>query len=395
MKEIRHRRPMASVTFQRVCKVFSDGTTAVSELDLHVEDGRFVVLLGPSGCGKTTTLRLLAGLEDLTSGNILLDGSVVNDLEPKDRDLAMVFQNYALYPHMTVEKNLGFSLKLRGVKRAEIRRAVSDVAALLGLDDLLRRRPRALSGGQCQRVALGRAIIRKPCAFLFDEPLSNLDAKLRMDMRAELRALHKRLRTTSIYVTHDQAEAMTLGEQVAVMCDGHLQQYAEPLEVYDRPANRFVAGFVGTPTMNFVDGDLTGRGLSLTFECPLGRLPLPAGHAARLATHPERRVTLGIRPESLVLCPPAAGSHDTAAFPATVRMIEPLGDRCYMHLDAEQDVSLVAAADPHQQFVVGDVVPLGFDIRAAHFFETGPVGRNLSPAHANPLINYLPPRPIP
>ena len=386
---------MASVSFQRVSKVFPDGTTAVSELDLHVEDGRFVVLLGPSGCGKTTTLRLLAGLEEVTSGKILLDGRVVNDLEPKDRDLAMVFQNYALYPHMTVEKNLGFSLKLRGVKRAEIRRAVSEVAALLGLGDLLKRRPRALSGGQCQRVALGRAIIRRPCVFLFDEPLSNLDAKLRTDMRTELKALHERLRTTSIYVTHDQAEAMTLGEQVAVLCEGRLQQFAAPLEVYDLPTNRFVAGFVGTPTMNFIDGNLTGGRTSLAFECPIGHLRLPAGHATRLVGHSGRPVTLGIRPEHLVVCPPAAGLDDAAAFPVSIRMIEPLGDRCYMRLDAEQGVSLVAAVDPYQGWGVGDVVPVGFDLRAAHFFEPGPAGRNLSSAHTNPLINYVRSRPTP
>ncbi|MEK6702663.1 MAG: sn-glycerol-3-phosphate ABC transporter ATP-binding protein UgpC, partial [Planctomycetota bacterium] len=251
---------MAQVNLQDVRKVYPNGYEAVKGFSLDIADGEFVVLVGPSGCGKSTTLRMVAGLEESSGGNISIGGRVVNDVHPKDRDIAMVFQNYALYPHMSVYKNMAFALKLRGVPKAEIDRRVMDAARTLGLEQLLDRKPKALSGGQRQRVAVGRAIVREPKAFLFDEPLSNLDAKLRVTTRAELKALHLRLKTTTIYVTHDQEEAMTLGDRIVVMSNGLIQQSGPPLEVYQKPANRFVAAFVGMPPMNFFDGVLEQPG---------------------------------------------------------------------------------------------------------------------------------------
>ena len=371
---------VASVLFQGVSKTYPGGARAVSDLTLRIDQGRFVVLLGPSGCGKTTTLRLVAGLEELTSGEILLADRVVSHLEPKDRDVAMVFQNYALYPHMTVEQNLGFSLKLRRMRRAEIKECVGGVAALLGLEHLLKRRPKALSGGERQRVALGRAIVRRPRVFLFDEPLSNLDAKLRLETRSELKALHQRLGTTTIYVTHDQEEALTLGQQVAVMRDGLLQQFAEPLQVYHRPANRFVAGFVGTPTMNFLDGKLTGGGANCLFEGEAASLPVPSHRAGQLSRYLERSLVLGIRPEHLALYAPDDQEEASAdRFRATVHLVEPLGDRSHVHLRTAEGVSLVARVESGQRLAVGDAVGLRVNMSAAHFFEPGPRGENISP----------------
>src|SRR5512138_2163374 len=250
---------MANVLLERVSKHF--GTVGVIDnLDLHVEDHEFLVLVGPSGCGKSTVLRLIAGLEDVTAGTIRIGGRVVNDVAPKDRDIAMVFQSYALYPHLTVHDNLAFGLKLRKLPKEEIKRRVKEAADILGIQDLLERKPRQLSGGQRQRVAVGRAIVREPKVFLFDEPLSNLDAKLRVQMRVELKKLHERLQTTIIYVTHDQVEAMTMGDRIVVMKDGLKQQVGAPLELYFRPANKFVAGFIGSPAMNFIEGDLVSEG---------------------------------------------------------------------------------------------------------------------------------------
>jgi multiple sugar transport system ATP-binding protein len=250
---------MAEVILENVTKVFPGGTVAVEEFSLNIRDQEFIVLVGPSGCGKSTTLRMVAGLEEATRGTIRIGNRVVNDVPPKDRDIAMVFQNYALYPHMTVYKNMAFGLRLRRFPKAEIDRRVREAAKILGIEELMDRKPRALSGGQRQRVAVGRAIVRQPQAFLFDEPLSNLDAKLRVEMRAELKRLHHRLKTTVIYVTHDQAEAMTLGDRVVVMNAGRVQQVAPPLVVYDFPVNRFVAGFLGTPAMNFIPGRLVAQ----------------------------------------------------------------------------------------------------------------------------------------
>ena len=249
---------MAEVSLQGVSKIYPGGVHAVRDVSLEIADGEFVALVGPSGCGKTTTLRMIAGLEDIDGGRISIGGKVVNEVHPRDRDIAMVFQNYALYPHMTVGKNMAFALKMRKVPKAEIARRVGDAARILGIEELLDRKPRQLSGGQRQRVAVGRAIVREPKAFLFDEPLSNLDAKLRVATRAELKALHQRLKTTTVYVTHDQEEAMTLGDRIVVMSKGVILQVGPPLEVYRKPVNRFVASFIGSPPMNFIDGRLDG-----------------------------------------------------------------------------------------------------------------------------------------
>jgi multiple sugar transport system ATP-binding protein len=304
---------MAEVLLDNVRKVYSNGHEAVKGVSLHIADGEFLVLVGPSGCGKSTTLRMVAGLEDATGGTIQIGGRVVNDVHPKDRDIAMVFQNYALYPHMTVAKNMGFALKLRGVPTADVDRRVAEAARMLGIQDLLDRKPKQLSGGQRQRVAVGRAIVREPRAFLFDEPLSNLDAKLRVTTRAELKGLHQRLKTTTIYVTHDQEEAMTLGDRIVVMSQGVIQQVGTPMEVYRHPANRFVAGFIGTPPMNFLDGQivrgsLPGGSGSYHFAQVGGtvRLGLTDAQALRLAKHEGQRVVLRH--------PPAGGLGHTDAF---------------------------------------------------------------------------------
>jgi len=371
---------MAKVSVQSVSKEYPGGVRAVRDLTFEVAGGTFVVLRGPSGCGKTTTLRLIAGLEEVTSGRILLGDRVVNDLDPKDRDVAMVFQHYALYPHMTVSQNLGFSLKLRGAKRAEIKSRVTEVAALLGLEKLLDRRPKALSGGERQRVALGRAIIRRPSVFLFDEPLSNLDAKLRLQTRTELKDLHRRLEATAIYVTHDQEEALTLGQLVGVMRDGELQQFDEPLRIYDRPANRFVAGFVGTPTMNFVDGRLTNGAAECTFQSPLGTLRLPAGTVSLLNCYCGHTLTLGIRPEHISIGSSRTDHPAGDVVPAVVQMVELLGDRAHLRLQTAAGTSLVAKTDSHCRLAVGDCVEVGIDAAEAHFFEPGPTGRNITPA---------------
>src|SRR6202162_786585 len=278
-----------------------DDVHAVKDVNLDIRDKEFMVLVGPSGCGKTTTLRMVAGLESISSGRVLIDDKVVNDLAPMDRDIAMVFQNYALYPHMSVYDNMAFALKMRKFARAEIAKRVNEAAEILGIHDYLKRKPRQLSGGQRQRVALGRAIVRHPQVFLFDAPLSNLDAKLRVQMRVELKNLHERLGTTAIYVTHDQVEAMTLGDRVVVMKDGWVQQVGEPLELYNNPANRFVAGFIGSPAMNFAAVTVTEANGSLMAENSGLRIKLPDQTAQRLRGHIGREVTLGVRPEDLTV----------------------------------------------------------------------------------------------
>jgi len=316
---------MAEVAFRNVRKSF-DGNLVLDDLDLEIADGEFVVLVGPSGCGKSTALRLLAGLEELSGGDILIGGRVVNELPPKDRDIAMVFQSYALYPHMSVRENMAFGLRIRKMPAAEIDRRVAEAAGVLAIAELLERKPRELSGGQRQRVALGRAIVRNPAVFLFDEPLSNLDAKLRVQMRAELSKLQKRLGTTTVYVTHDQVEAMTMGDRIALLHDGRLQQVGSPLDVYSEPANVFVATFVGTPPMNLLrgrvgeGGAVQGEGFELT---------LPATLAAR-AGEPGREVVIGVRPEHL-RHPEEAGGGPTAPLPLTVEVVELLGHETVVH----------------------------------------------------------------
>ncbi|MHC4704930.1 MAG: ABC transporter ATP-binding protein, partial [Planctomycetota bacterium] len=292
---------MARILLENVTKVFDGGIPAVCNFSLEVADGEFMVIVGPSGCGKTTTLRMIAGLEEITTGNIYIGEDIVNSISPKDRDIAMVFQNYALYPHMTVRQNMEFALRMRKVSQAETDRRIGEAARLLGIGRLLDRRPRALSGGQRQRVAVGRAIVRNPSAFLFDEPLSNLDARLRLAMRAELKELHRRLRTTTIYVTHDQAEAMSLGERICVMNDGAIQQIAAPVEIYDHPANKFVAGFLGTPPMNFLQGRIEAGGDTLYFTIGEDTVALPQQLKTTLGEYCDREMTLGIRPEDMSL----------------------------------------------------------------------------------------------
>ncbi len=319
---------MAKVLLENLSKHYNE-VVAVKDFDLEIPDKEFVVLVGPSGCGKTTTLRMVAGLEDITSGNIYIDGKVVNQLPPKDRDIAMVFQNYALYPHMTVYENMAFGLKLRKFPKEEIRQRVTEAAEILNIKELLDRKPKALSGGQRQRVAVGRAIVRKPKVFLFDEPLSNLDAKLRVQMRVELKKLHERLQTTIIYVTHDQVEAMTMGDRIVVMKDALKQQVGPPLELYFRPANKFVAGFIGSPAMNFVEADLVGENGTFFLQSAAFKLVVPESKAARLKEYGEKKVILGLRPEDL---PEAAAPIPNETIEVTVEVMEPLGSEVYLNV---------------------------------------------------------------
>ncbi len=315
----------ASVELQGVSKSF-DGTSVVRDLDLSIADGEFLVLVGPSGCGKSTTLRMIAGLESIDEGKLLMGEALVNDVAPKDRDIGMVFQSYALYPHMTVAENMAFGLKLRKTPAAEIKQRVATVASSLGLADLLERKPAQLSGGQRQRVAMGRAIVREPRVFLFDEPLSNLDAALRVEMRAELSALHRRLGTTMIYVTHDQTEAMTLGTRIAVLYGGRLQQVDTPLTLFDKPVNQFVAGFIGSPKMNFVQATLSGD--QSHFETPLGRIDNPWVSSVGLGA--GQSFTLGIRPAHVAVL--SQGASDASQ--AQVTMVEPMGWETRVHMQA-------------------------------------------------------------
>src|SRR5882672_3200228 len=347
---------MAHVLLKDLNKSF-DGTHAVKDVNLEIHDHEFVVLVGPSGCGKTTTLRMVAGLEDITSGEISIDGKVVNNLAPMDRDIAMVFQNYALYPHMSVYQNMAFGLRMRKFEKPEIDRRVKHAADVLGIQALLERRPRQLSGGQRQRVALGRAIVRNPRVFLFDEPLSNLDAALRVQMRVELKRLHDRLETTAIYVTHDQVEAMTLGDRVVVMKDGRVQQVGEPLELYGYPANKFVASFIGSPAMNFVEVSIGSDGVAATEGL---RLRVPE----RIRPRSGQRLTLGVRPEALRI---ARGS-DEGSFATTVDVVEPLGNEILLNFRAG-GVPMVARVDPSVRVKMNDTIRLAFDPQRLHFFD--------------------------
>ncbi|RME94714.1 MAG: sn-glycerol-3-phosphate ABC transporter ATP-binding protein UgpC [Verrucomicrobia bacterium] len=369
---------MATLELRQVSKQFHGPrrqiVEAVREVSLQAADGEFLVLVGPSGCGKSTILRLIAGLEEPSSGEILLDGRVVNDVEPKDRDIAMVFQNYALYPHMTVYENMAFGLKLRKTPKAEICRRVQETAALLGLEEVLERLPKALSGGQRQRVALGRAIVRQPRVFLFDEPLSNLDAKMRVQMRVELARLHQRLGTTMVYVTHDQVEAMTLGQRIAVMNAGRLQQLAAPMELYRRPANLFVAGFIGSPPMNLVPGRIERAEGQTVFRPAAAGLPEEAGAwplnpaiGERLPAADGADVVLGVRPETLRLTGEA--NPDRVAFPATVELVEPLGAETLLHLRVGPELTLVCRVASGPVAKAGEIVPVGFAWREVSWFD--------------------------
>jgi multiple sugar transport system ATP-binding protein len=319
---------MAEIALENLSKVYPDGTNAVSELDLRIDDGELMVFVGPSGCGKTTALRMVAGLEDITAGVVRIGERVVNKLPPKDRDVAMVFQNYALYPHMSAYDNMAFGLKMRSFSKAEIRRRVGDAAQVLGLEPVLKKKPRTLSGGQRQRVAMGRAIVREPQAFLMDEPLSNLDAKLRVEMRAEIARIQRDLGATTIYVTHDQVEAMTLGDRVAVMRDGYLQQVGTPKDLYERPVNLFVAEFIGSPAMNLVGADIVEENGSL--RAVFGDNSLDVAARAGLAAHAGRRVILGIRPEDLDDAV-VVGRGEAGTIAAVVDIREDLGSEVLVH----------------------------------------------------------------
>ncbi len=356
---------MAQVVLKDLNKKF-DEVHAVKDVNLTIRDKEFMVFVGPSGCGKTTTLRMVAGLEEITSGEISIGERVVNDLPPKDRDIAMVFQNYALYPHMSVYDNMAFGLKMRKFPKPEIQKRVQDAAEILGIQELLKRKPRQLSGGQRQRVAVGRAIVRHPQVFLFDEPLSNLDAKLRVQMRVELKRLHERLETTAIYVTHDQVEAMTLGSRVVVMRDGWVQQVGEPMEIYSRPQNRFVAGFIGSPAMNFIPTSVSEQNGALFAEASGLKMKMPAERAARMAAYKGQTVTLGIRPEDLRVSPGA----DLAdyAFDAVVDVVEPLGSEILLDV-ALAGQSVVARVEPSVKARPHEKIRLAFVPDRIHFFD--------------------------
>ena len=355
---------MASLTLTEVTKSFGSAQV-LHALSLTIPHGEFLVLVGPSGCGKTTLLRMIAGLEDVTSGTIAIDGRVVNDLQPKDRDIAMVFQDYALYPHMSVYDNLAFGLLYRDHPRAEIRRRVENAARILGIEDYLARKPRQLSGGQRQRVAMGRAIVRDPKVFLFDEPLSNLDAKLRVQMRTEMKKLHKRVATTMIYVTHDQVEAMTLADRVVVMREGRVEQIGTPDQVYNRPASTFVAGFIGAPTMNLIRARLDERDERLVVSLGDTSLAVPDAQAAAFRRSLGREVIFGLRPEHLVW---SEGPSDPAALEVVASLLEPLGTDTLVFFEIS-GLEMVARLPPEAVRNPGDRVRLRPDLRRMHLFD--------------------------
>ncbi|HKN90095.1 MAG TPA: sn-glycerol-3-phosphate ABC transporter ATP-binding protein UgpC [Acidimicrobiia bacterium] len=373
---------MAGIVLSGITKAFPGGAVAVSSLDLEVADGEFLVLVGPSGSGKTTVLRMVGGLEEATAGEIRIGGRDVTGLAPRDRDIAMVFQTYALYPHMTVAQNMAFGLKLRKTPAAEIRRRVEETAALLGLSDLLDRRPRALSGGQRQRVAMGRAIVREPAAFLMDEPLSNLDAKLRVQMRAEITRLHHRLRTTTLYVTHDQTEAITMADRVAVMRDGTLQQLDVPAALYDDPVNLFVAGFIGSPAMNVVTARLSSAGGRVSASFGAGhRLVVPEAvlarrPAARSVVAAGGEVALGIRPEDIEDAEFVPGAGPDELLEVTVDLAEPLGAETIVHFEVTPGTPFTARLSPRTTVRAGRPLKLAVDVERLHLFDPAS-GRSL------------------
>jgi multiple sugar transport system ATP-binding protein len=356
---------MAEVSLHKLNKKF-DTTHVVKDVDLQIRDKEFMVFVGPSGCGKTTTLRMIAGLEAVTAGEIRIDDRVVNEVPPMDRDIAMVFQNYALYPHMSVASNLAFGLKMRKFEKAEIEKRINNAASILGIESLLQRKPRQLSGGQRQRVALGRAIVRDPKVFLFDEPLSNLDAQLRVQMRVELKKLHERLAVTSVYVTHDQVEAMTLGDRVVVMKDGLVQQVGEPLELYNTPANRFVAGFIGSPAMNFADVTLIENDGKPVAEAPELRIGIPGELAARARAKIGSKATLGIRPEDIHIA--TAADAPEYCFEASVEVVEQLGSEILLDMRVGPAL-MVASVEPTLRVRSHDKLKLALKPERLHLFD--------------------------
>ncbi len=358
---------MAKVDLKNLTKIYDRSVLAVDHINLEIKDQEFMVLVGPSGCGKSTTLRMIAGLEEISEGNVTIEDRVVNEVPPKDRDIAMVFQNYALYPHMSVYDNLAFGLKLRKYPKDQIDKLVHEASDILGITEYLPRKPKALSGGQRQRVAVGRAIVRKPKAFLFDEPLSNLDAKMRVQMRTEISKLHHRLESTMIYVTHDQVEAMTMGDRICVMKDGLIQQVDDPLTLYDRPANLFVAGFIGTPPMNFFKGRLHKEQDRYVFAGQKTKLELPVAWNNAVAPYEGKEVVFGIRPEDI-------GSSKTEnrenlpSIEALVDVIEPMGSETYLYLKAE-GTTFIARVESHIKVGVNSSLTLPLMIDMAHLFD--------------------------
>jgi multiple sugar transport system ATP-binding protein len=348
-------------------KIYEGGGVAVNKVNITCEEKEFLILVGPSGCGKSTTLRMIAGLEEISGGEIWIDDVMVNDVPPKDRDIAMVFQNYALYPHMSVYENMAFGLKLRKYPKEEIKQRVNEAAEILGIQEYLNRKPKALSGGQRQRVALGRAIVRKPKVFLFDEPLSNLDAKMRVQMRAEISKLHTRLQATMIYVTHDQVEAMTMGDRIVVMKDGLVQQVADPLSLYDKPRNRFVAGFIGSPSMNFIEGTLVKRAGGLFFNEDNFQVKLPEEMVQALGNH-EGDMILGIRPDDIYDKVYASNASPDNTLTATVEVVEPMGSETYIYLTTGK-TPFIARFDAQDQVEVNTDIELVFDMSKAHLFD--------------------------
>lgn len=359
---------MAEVILKNVRKIYDKDVVAVDDANIEIKDKEFVVLVGPSGCGKSTTLRMIAGLEEISAGEIYIDGTLVNDIPPKDRDIAMVFQNYALYPHMTVYQNMAFGLKLRKYPKDEIDARVQEAADILGIQELLERKPKALSGGQRQRVAVGRAIVRKPKVFLFDEPLSNLDAKLRVQMRAEISKLHTRLEATMVYVTHDQTEAMTMGDRIVVMRDGLIQQIDAPLNLYNEPVNQFVAGFIGSPSMNFIEGKISSNGSGLVFDEGTIKIALPERYKEKLNSHLNKDIVLGIRPEDIHDPATIGRDVETVEIEAKVEVVEPMGNEVFLNLTSGKS-NFVARVDPLYMPKVEQVVKLALEVDKAHFFD--------------------------
>ncbi|MCD8122572.1 MAG: sn-glycerol-3-phosphate ABC transporter ATP-binding protein UgpC [Clostridiales bacterium] len=361
---------MASLSLRNVTKSYPNGFVAVKDFNLEIADKEFIIFVGPSGCGKSTTLRMIAGLEDISSGELYIDGKLMNNVEPKDRDIAMVFQSYALYPHMSVYDNMAFGLKLRKVPKDEIDKLVQEAARILDLSHLLDRKPKALSGGQRQRVAMGRAIVRNPKVFLMDEPLSNLDAKLRGQMRIEISKLHQRLEATIIYVTHDQTEAMTLGTRIVVMKDGVVQQVDSPQNLYDKPCNKFVAGFIGSPQMNMVDATVgkTGSDITLSFDGHTITLPEEKGKVLEQKGYVGKMVTFGIRPEDVHDEPAFLEASPKTTFSVTVRVYELLGAEVYLYFDINEQ-NCTARVNPRTTARPGDTIKVALDISKIHVFD--------------------------
>ncbi|HDP99288.1 MAG TPA: sn-glycerol-3-phosphate ABC transporter ATP-binding protein UgpC [bacterium] len=358
---------MAGVKLEHVSKIFDKEVVAVNDVNINIEDKEFMVLVGPSGCGKSTTLRMIAGLEDISDGKIYIDEKIVNQVPPKDRDIAMVFQNYALYPHMSVFQNMAFGLKLRKYPKKEIEKRVQEAAEILEIQPLLNRKPKALSGGQRQRVAVGRAIVRKPKVFLFDEPLSNLDAKLRVQMRTEISKLHNRLETTMIYVTHDQMEAMTMGNRIVVMKDGFVHQVDSPLNLYHGPVNKFVAGFIGSPSMNFMSGVIQ-KDNGLFFDEGNIRLQIPEQYHQKLSQYVDQKVYFGIRPENISGSKFVQHLQNPAKAKSMLEVVEPMGNEFFLYLNTGSH-QFVARINEEEDLTVGKPIDLVFNMEKAHFFD--------------------------